>query len=57
MIDTKHGLILEPTAPEARSLYTWLKKYQPSLDGSPAYEEMVEVYETLEFDLNEEAQK
>lgn len=52
MIDSKRRLILEPRAVETSSLYDWLKKYQSTLDGSPAYEDLIEVYEALDFYLS-----
>ncbi len=51
MIETKNGPIYEPMSPEARPLYEWLKKYQPTLDGSRAYIDVAEIYLSLEFDL------
>ncbi len=53
-IDTKKGLVCEPRAQETQSLYKWLEKYKDALDGSRAYEEMVEVYEALDYDLRQQ---
>lgn len=51
-IDTKKGLVCEPKAEETQSLYKWLEKYKAALDGSRAYEELVEIYEAIDFDLS-----
>jgi hypothetical protein len=52
-LDTKQGLIYEPKNPEAVPIFNWLHRYQEALDGSDAYNQMIEIYELLEFDLNE----
>ncbi|PTY84527.1 hypothetical protein B5V91_13290 [Heyndrickxia sporothermodurans] len=53
MFDTKDGPIYEPTTSVTESIYKWLKKHQATLDGSRAYEEMKEIYETLDFDFRQ----
>lgn len=50
----KKGAIFSPEDSKLMPLYNLLEKYQKSLDGSEFYEEMVEVYESLETDLKEE---
>ncbi|WP_102274059.1 hypothetical protein [Cytobacillus massiliigabonensis] len=52
--DTKKGAVFEPTNPELKSFYEVLKKNAPVLDGSRVFEDLVEVYESLDFDLREE---
>jgi hypothetical protein len=52
-LDTKQGLIYEPKNPEAVPIFNWLYRYQDALDGSDAYNQMIEIYESLEFDLSE----
>jgi hypothetical protein len=52
-IDTKQGLIYEPKNPEAIPIFNWLHRYQEALDGSDAYNQMIEIYESLEVDLSE----
>ncbi|MEK4150022.1 hypothetical protein NST02_23550 [Robertmurraya sp. FSL W8-0741] len=52
--ETKKGIVYEPKNPELKSLYEVLKKNAPVLDGSRVFEELVEVYEALDFDLKEE---
>ena len=51
MLDTKNGVIYKPTTSVTASIFNWLKKHQSTLEGSSAYEDMKEVYETLEFDF------
>jgi hypothetical protein len=52
-LDTKQGLIYEPRKSEAVPIFNWLHRYQEALDGSDAYNQMIEIYESLEFDLSE----
>lgn len=52
--DTKKGPVYEPKNPVLRSLYEVLKKNEPVLGGSRLFEDLVDVYETLDFDLKEE---
>jgi hypothetical protein len=51
LIESKHGPIYEPIHLESKPLYEWIKKYQPTLDGSRAYSDIVDIYLSLEFDL------
>jgi hypothetical protein len=50
-IDTKRGLIHEPKNAETAPIFNWLYRYQAALDGSDAYNQMIEIYESLEMDL------
>ncbi|WP_370225254.1 hypothetical protein [Cytobacillus sp.] len=50
----KKGAIFSPEDEKLLPFYNLLEKYQKSLDGCEFYEEMVEVYESLELDLKEE---
>lgn len=52
--NTKKGPVYEPENTELRSLYDVIKKHAISLDGSPVFEELVEVYKTLDVDLKED---
>lgn len=54
MFETKKGPVYEPINPELQSLYEVLKKNALVLDGSRVFEDLVEVYETLEMDLKGE---
>ncbi|MBS4172085.1 hypothetical protein [Bacillus sp. FJAT-49736] len=54
MIETKFGPIYEPENSEVRPLFEWLKKYQPTLDGSRAYSDVADIYLSLEFDLSKQ---
>lgn len=53
MLETKSGVIYGPTTEATLSIFEWLKKHQTTLEGSRAYEDMKEVYETLEFDFGQ----
>lgn len=48
-IDTKNGPVWEPENPANKPLYELLAKHQPILDGSSLFEDLVEVYESLEM--------
>jgi len=50
MIETKNGRIYEPTVDLTQSIYTWLRKYRDTLEGSRAYEDIKDIYEAFEFD-------
>ncbi len=49
--NTPKGLVWEPTNPMLRSFYEALEELAPTLAGSPAFDNLVEVYEALEFDM------
>lgn len=53
MLETKSGVIYGPTTNVTASIFEWLKKHQATLEGSRAYEDMKEIYETLEFDFGQ----
>lgn len=53
VLETKNGLIYEPTSSVNKSIFEWLKKHQATLEGSRAYEDMKEIYETLEYDFGQ----
>ncbi|MGE8207740.1 hypothetical protein ACQKP0_25040 [Heyndrickxia sp. NPDC080065] len=53
MIETKNGPIYEPTTSVSESVFNSLKKYQETLGGSRAYEDMKDIYETLEYDFGQ----
>lgn len=52
--DIKGGAVFEPKEPKLLPLYRLLEKHAPALDGSLLFEDLVEVYESLEMDLKEE---
>lgn len=54
MIETQFGPIYEPVHDESRMIYDWLVRFQHALDGSRAYEDMVKIYQALEFDLSQQ---
>lgn len=54
--NTPKGLVWEPTNPMLRSFYEALEELAPTLAGSPAFDNLVEVYEALEFDMREESE-
>ncbi|MDQ0176030.1 hypothetical protein [Bacillus chungangensis] len=53
-IDTSRGMIHEPVNPINKPLFNFLEKYQPSLDGSRLYDDLIDVYLSQEIDLKEE---
>lgn len=53
MLETKSGVIYEPTTSLSKSVFEWLKKHQSTLEGSRAYEDMKDIYESLEFDFGQ----
>ncbi|MBY0122190.1 hypothetical protein [Bacillus sp. S/N-304-OC-R1] len=53
MFETKSGVIYEPTTSVSQSVFDWLKNHQSTLEGSRAYEDMKEIYETLEYDFGQ----
>lgn len=53
MLETKSGIIYGPTTTATASLFEWLKNHQVTLEGSRAYEDMKEVYETLDYDFGQ----
>lgn len=52
--ETKEGNVWEPECPMLKSFYETLKKHEPTIGGSRLFEELKEVYETLDRDLKEE---
>lgn len=54
MFETKNGPVYEPVNPTLRSFYEVLKKHSPSLEGSRVFEDLVDVYEALDFDTKGE---
>ena len=53
MFDTKKGPVYEPVNPALKGLFEVLKKNAPALDGSRVFEDLVDVYESLNMDLKE----
>lgn len=51
--ETDKGTVWEPENKELKSLYSVLEKHAPSLSGSRLFDELIEVYETLDSDLKE----
>lgn len=49
--ETKNGPVYRPSNQILNSLYEVLKKHAPSLEGSRVFDDLVEVYETLDFDM------
>jgi hypothetical protein len=52
--ETKNGPVYEPNNPVLNGLYEVLKKNAPVLDGSRLFQDLVDVYESLNMDLKEE---
>ncbi|MEX3715413.1 hypothetical protein ABFV99_23865 [Cytobacillus horneckiae] len=51
--DTDRGPIYEPENQELKSFYNVLKKVEPTIGGSKLFNDLLEVYEALEYDLKE----
>lgn len=51
-----NGIVYEPQNKMLRSFYEALKKHAPSLGGSRAFEDLIDAYEALEYDMREEIQ-
>ena len=54
LITKERGLLNEPANPSNLPLYNTLKKYQPTLDGSNVYDDLIDVYINQELDYKEE---
>ncbi|MDF2791331.1 MAG: hypothetical protein K0S80_4433 [Neobacillus sp.] len=54
MFDTKKGPVYEPDHPALNGMYELLKKHADTLSGSRLYEDLVDVYESINMDLKEE---
>lgn len=49
--ETKHKSVFSPGNPILTDFYNLLEKYAPILGDSPFFEDFVDVYETLDFDM------
>ncbi|MBT2615298.1 MULTISPECIES: hypothetical protein [unclassified Bacillus (in: firmicutes)] len=54
--DTKKSTVFSPANPQLESLYNWLEKHESTLGGSHSYDDLIEIYESLENELKEEKQ-
>ncbi|WP_157805751.1 hypothetical protein [Bacillus sp. mrc49] len=54
--ETKKNTVFSPANPKLESLYNWLEKHESTLGGSHSYDDLIEIYETLENNLKEENQ-
>jgi hypothetical protein len=52
--DTKNGIVYAPDNQSLNGLYELIKKHQDTLGNSRFYEDLIDVYETLDFDLKED---
>jgi len=52
--ETKNGPVYEPGNQVLNGMYKLLEKHAPSLSGSRLFEDLVDVYESLNMDLKEE---
>ena len=48
------GFVYEPSNPSNRPLFDFLCKHQTHLDGSHMYEDLIDIYESQEFDYKED---
>jgi hypothetical protein len=51
--DTKNRTVYAPENPTLTHLYRLLEKYAPSIGDSPLFNDLVDAYETLDFDLDD----
>jgi hypothetical protein len=54
--ETKKNTVFSPTNLKLESLYKILEKHEPALGGSHFYDDLIEIYESLENELKEENQ-
>ncbi|MFI8492192.1 hypothetical protein ACIGC1_04665 [Peribacillus butanolivorans] len=52
--ETKKNTVFSPANPKLENLYNLLKKHEPTLGGSHFYDDLIEIYESLENELKEE---
>lgn len=52
--DTKKRTVFSPNKAILLDFYRLLEKYAPILEDSPLFNDFVDIYETLDFDLKEE---
>lgn len=51
---TKKNTVFSPANPKLEILYNWLEKHESTLGGSHSYNDLIEIYESLESELKEE---
>jgi hypothetical protein len=51
--DTKKRTVFSPENPSLTTLYKTLEKYAPVLGDSPLFDELVNAYEVLDYDLDD----
>lgn len=54
MVETKHHAVFEPANPVLKGFYDFISKYAPVIGDSRIYEDLLDVYYSLEQDLKEE---
>lgn len=54
MIETKHHVVFEPTNSTLIGFYNYIQKYAPVIGDSRIYEDLLDVYYSLEQDLKED---
>ncbi|MEI5909423.1 hypothetical protein WAK64_20555 [Bacillus spongiae] len=50
----KNGMTFEPTHSILQDLYKHIEKYNSVLGGSRFYDDLIDIYETIDFDLKED---
>jgi hypothetical protein len=53
MVETKHHVVYETSNIELIGLYEFIKKYAPVIGDSRMFEDLLDVYYSLEQDLKE----
>ena len=52
--ETKKNTVFSPDNPVLENLYSLLEQHEPTLGGSHFYDDLIEVYESLDSKLKEE---
>lgn len=51
--ETKNRFVCSPENPSLTSFYKVLEKYAPVIGDSRLFDDLVDIYETLDFDLDD----
>ncbi|MED3623234.1 hypothetical protein P4482_09245 [Neobacillus thermocopriae] len=51
--DTKHRTVFRPENPILTNFYKTLEKYASTIGDSPLFDDLVNIYETLDLDIDD----
>ncbi|MFP3512978.1 hypothetical protein SB775_25900 [Peribacillus sp. SIMBA_075] len=54
--ETKKNTVFSPANPKLENLYNLIEKHEPAFGGSHFYDDLIEIYESLDNKLKEEDQ-